>query len=383
MLVAQTLEADVPELAVRDILAQLALPHRLKRNSAAIILCHNAFIESGAARAVCERLPFTAAGVNTFLNASSSGCEDAILMTVCVLTSDRCVFAAGLSEPMDNEVEGPAARLYVGAENLLARRPAMALLFAPLLRSLPAGEFLTAALDSASDGVPIFGTVAADYTTNVRSPRVIFDGEAYPDRAALILIEGPIEPQFAVEPVSLANSVPHKAIVTGAAGDIVTEVNGIPALDFLESLGLAQDGHITGVHTIPVSIDTGDGEPPVVRAIVAQGPGGSIVMGGTVPAGALMGIGAMDKAHILAGMRRISLRQGLSPSSPLLVYSCITRNIVLGFDYTLEADALREGLRGGGPFAFAYSLGEICPVPLSGGRWRNAFHNMTLVAASL
>ncbi|MDR1037309.1 MAG: FIST C-terminal domain-containing protein [Deltaproteobacteria bacterium] len=382
MLVAQTLEPDEPEAAVRDILAQLDLDRGLRRNSACIVHCNDAFMESGVAKAVSERLPFPTAGINTFLNSSSGGITDSMLLTASVLTSDDCRFATGLSEPMGLDVAGPAARLYVETENLLDRRPALGLVFAPFHGSLAIGETVVEALDEVSDGVPFFGTVASDYTTSLRRPRVIHNGETYDDRASMILIEGPVVPRFRVFPVSLARSIRQKAIITDARDNVILQVNGMPALDFLEALGLCRDGQIQGVNAIPLSIDRGDGTDPVFRAIVSQTPEGGIVIGGRAPAGAMLGIGAMDQEHILCGAKLLTTQAGPA-GVPLLIYSCLSRNIVLGFNYTLEADQLRAGLQRRHPYSFAYSTGEICPVPVRGGRWRNAFHNMTLVAAGM
>jgi hypothetical protein len=61
----------------------------------------------------------------------------------------------------------------------------------------------------------------------------------------------------------------------------------------------------------------------------------------------------------------------------------MARNVALGFDYTGEADELKAHLDCRPPFSFAYGTGEICPVPVRGGRWRNAYHNMSLVAVSV
>jgi hypothetical protein len=383
MLVAQTLEPDDPELAVREVMGQLDLPRNQRRNSACVVHCNDTFLESGVAEAVCRRLPFPSVGINTFMSSSSGGMTDSMLMTVSVLTSDTCRFAAGLSIPIFEDVKGPAGRLYIETENMLERRPAMGLVFSPFNPGLAVGELMVEALDEASDGVPFFGPVAADYTSSLRRPRVIFNGESWDDRAAMILIDGPVEPRFRVYPVSLARSIRQRAIVTAARGNVITEVNGMPALDFLESLGLCLEGEIQGANSIPVSIDRMDGSLPVFRAIIGQTPDGGIAICGKAYAGSLIGIGAMDQAHILGGARQLTSRAGLSSRGPLLIYACVARNIALGFNYTYEADELRAGLECDLPYSFAYSIGEICPVPVRGGRWRNAYHNMALVAASV
>jgi hypothetical protein len=384
MLVAHTAEPDEPDRAVADILSQLDLGGgRLRRHSAAIVHCNNEFMESGALKAVCDCLPFPSVGVNTVLSSTSGGVTDVMLLTLSVLTSDDCRFVAGLSEPVTDDVRVPVARLYIEAENLLDSRPAMGIIFACLHPRLPLGEMLVETLDEVSDGVPFFGALAADYTTAPRTPRILFNGEFYQDRAAALLIEGPVEPHFHVHTVSLAHSIRQKAVITNSVDNVILQVNGMPVLDFMESLGLCRDGQIAGVHTIPLSIDLSDGSPPVFRNIFAQTREGGIIIGGRAPAGALLGIGAMDIDHILEGTRSLSARAGFRADRPLLIYSCLSRNIVLGFRYTFEADSIRESLERRLPYFFAYSMGEICPVPARGGRWRNAYHNMALVAASV
>ncbi|MDR1037833.1 MAG: FIST C-terminal domain-containing protein [Deltaproteobacteria bacterium] len=382
MLIGHTLEPDDAERSVKEILGQLDLGRNQLRHSVGIVHCHQAFVESGALRAVCNRLPFPVVGYNTFLHSSSLGLVDHMAMTAAVLTSDTVKFATGLSAPMTRDIRRSTSSMYVETENLLKARPALGLVFAPAIPGVASGEIMTEALDEISDGVPFFGGQPADFTTYMRSPRVIHNGETYADRAATVLIEGEIRPRFNVYPVAAQRRIRQIAIVTESDENIVKQINGMPALEFMEQLGLCFEGQLTGTHTIPLFVNRYDGAPPIVRAILAQTPEGWLVLCGRVPVDSTLGIGAMDQEHILNGVKRITSLTRASLPDVFILYSCLSRNIVLGFNYTLEAESVREELGNRVPYVFAYASGEICPLPSKEGRWRNGFHNMSLVTVN-
>ncbi|MDR1040908.1 MAG: FIST C-terminal domain-containing protein [Deltaproteobacteria bacterium] len=382
MLIAQTLEPDDVDRSVGEILGQLNLPKNLRQSSVGIVHCNQAFVESGALKAVCDRLPFPVLGYNTLLHSSSLGLVDSMLMTATVLTSDTVKFAAGLSGPMGRDMLGPTAAMYVETENLLRSRPVMGLVFAPNLPGSASGEILTEALDEISDGVPLFGGQPADFTTHMRNPRVIYNGDTYTDRAGIVLVEGDLKPRFHVFPVSAQRRIRQMAIITESDGNIVKQVNGMPVLEFMEQLGLCFEGRLAATHTIPLFIDRHDGAPPFVRAILAQTPEGWLILCGRAPVDSTLGIGAMDQAHIIDGVKQVTAATRLASPDVFILYSCLSRNIVLGFNYAAEAEALREELNGRIPYVFAYASGEICPIRTREGKWRNEFHNMSLIAVT-
>jgi hypothetical protein len=156
----------------------------------------------------------------------------------------------------------------------------------------------------------------------------------------------------------------------------------MPVLEFMESLGLCWGGQITGTHSIPLFLDRNDGRPPIVRTIQSQTPDGHIILCGNAPVDTTLGFGAMDQKHILESVRRVSILMKLLTPDVFCLYSCISRNIALGLNYTAEAEAVRRDLEGMVPYLFAYSSGEICPIMLKDGKWHNEFHNMSLVTAN-
>jgi hypothetical protein len=382
MLLAQTLEVDEKELALRDILLQLDLRRNQKKHSVGILHCNHCFIESGVVKAVCERLPFPVVGMNTLLHSSALGLIDNVLLTVCVLTSDEVKFATGLSRPLSSDLRSGVADVYVETENLLSSRPAVGLVFGPSMIPAAVGELLVEILNEVSDEVPFFGALASDYSTYIRHPRTIFNGSAFEDRLALVLLEGNISPRFFVYPVSDQKTIRQKAIVTDSDKNVVKKVNDMPALEFLESLGLSWAGHISGTHSIPIFLDRNDGHPPIVRSILAQTPEGHIILCGNAPVDTTLGFGAIDQKHILDTVKKVSIIMKLLAPDVFCMYSCISRNFALGLNYTAEVEAVHRDLEGQVPYLFSYSNGEICPTVSKNGKLRNEFHTMSLIAAN-
>ncbi|MDR1037831.1 MAG: FIST C-terminal domain-containing protein [Deltaproteobacteria bacterium] len=383
MISAQTLEADDGTLAARDVLGQLSDAGPLSRNALGIVHCDNAFVETGACAAVCRALPFPTVGVNTLLHSSERGTIGSTILTVTVLTSPDVRMAAALSEPMEEDVRGPCEALFSDAMSVLRERPAAGLVFGPFLQWCASGELICYALDAASGGLPLFGCLASDYAATARSPRVIYNGAAWASRAALVLLGSEARPRFAVYPVSGRTTIRDKAVVTESEANVVRRVNGMPVLDFLETLGLCRDGQLCSMHIIPIFLERGGGRPPIVRAIHSQTQDGAILLAGNAPAGATLGIGAMDIAHIIEGVRRAASVMNLSGSGCTLLYSCFARGMCLGLNYTMEMEALRRAAGGRSQYLFSYSLGEFCPVLLPDGKFHNEYHNMSLVTMSM
>ncbi|MDR1082065.1 MAG: hypothetical protein LBQ79_14165, partial [Deltaproteobacteria bacterium] len=312
MISAQTGEADDGNLAARDVLAQIRDAGPLSRNTLGIVHCDNAFVETGACAAVCRALPFPTVGVNTLLHSSDSGAVDSTLLTVSVLTSPDVRMAAALSDPMEDEVRGPCEGMYADALGVLREKPAAALVFGPFLQWCASGEIICYALDAISGGIPMFGCLASDYAAAARSPRVIYNGAAWASRAAMILLGSEARPRFAVYPVSSRKTLRDKAVVTESEANLIRRVNGMPVLDFLETLGLCRDGQLFSTHMIPIFLERGGGRPPIVRAILSQTQDGAIILGGNAPAGATLGIWALDVPHIVEGVRRAAPEMSLS-----------------------------------------------------------------------
>jgi hypothetical protein len=320
--------------------------------------------------------------MNTLLHTSSLAFVDNLLFTLTVLTSDSVMFSVGISKPLKNNYQSAITDLYVLSESHLERKPTMGFLFTPPLSPFPIGEILIDTLNDISDYVPFFGGMASDYSTSFKNPLVIFGGEAYADRIALLLLEGNFTPKFQIFQGDDYGSILRRAIVTESKGNTIMRVNDMPVLDFLDTLGLCWEGQITGIHSIPVYLDRNDGKPPVVRGIRGQTEEGNIILAGKAPVDSILSFGLLDRESVLNSAKKAGQWMELNRPKFSFIYSCISRNFSLGLDYTAEIDFLKKELISVSNYLFAYTSAEFCPLMLSKGKWHNEYHNMSLITAS-
>jgi len=378
-LTARTTELDDVESAVSEILEQLDLKKNLLRSSAGILTCYVDALETGLARALCDRLPFDVAGIDTMASATSRG-GGQMLLSLSVLTSDEASFSVGISGSLLDEYEKPLTEFYERTSSMLPDRPSLMISFAPLPGTV-SPDFMVRHLDAVSGGVPMFGPSPSDFGTFFRKPLVIFNGEGRRDSFAAVLVSGNINPKFTLSSIPGNKIMKRRAIVTASKANVLKEVNGIPVLEYMKSLGLERNGQIAGVQTIPLVVDFNDGTPPGVYAIYAQTPEGHVVLGGAVPVNSTIGIGTLDDKDVMETIARFEDAVTEEDHDFLMVISCAVRNFALGWDNMAEIDHFRSRL-GEAPFLFTYAGGEICPVQGADGGLLNRFHNTALAGCT-
>ena len=379
-LVAQTAEVDDMELAVSEVLEQLDIECNLRKNSVGIMTCYLDFMENGIMKAICERLPFDVVGINVLNSATSKG-EGPIALSLAVLTSDDVFFSAGISASLARECKDPLKELYERTVAKHQDKPSLIMAFAPSARDSVAGDYLADALCDASGGVPVFGMMPSDFTTDLRNPLIIFNGETYKDSMAVILMSGNIRPRFTRMAISEEQTLKRKAIITSSEGNILKEVNGLPAFDYIKSVGLVEDGKLMMTQIIPLMVYLDDGAEPVARHIYALTPEGWPVLGGLAPEGCSIGISVLSPSDVVGMVSKTLESQG--EFDFLLIASCISRNFILGMDNMAEIELVQSYLGEGSPFLFAYVAGELCPVQTADGKFINRFHNLTLISCAL
>lgn len=376
---AYTYETDDAALAVEDILRQLELESCKKRSMVGILTCHYEFVHSGVVRAVCEALPFDVVGITTTAQAVGDEC-DILLLTLTVLEGDDVEFAVACSEPLSGDIDSIIGDTYNRAAASYGARPALMLTYAPLLLQY-AGDQYVDILDRASGGVPNFGSLSMDDTTVFDKCYTIYNGECRHDTLAVILIYADIQPKFHVGLVSGEHMLSNPAVITRSEGNLLKEVDGMPFIKYAESLGLVENGALKpNIHLLVFVLNNNDGTPEVGKVLININERGECVCGGYMPEGSTMRLSLLHTDEVVStAAETASAAVNDGGNSVALVFSCNTRNIVLGADFRLEYDAVRKAAGDRLSFCASLSGGEICPYIMPGGAVKNRFHNNSFI----
>ncbi|MCL2703123.1 MAG: FIST C-terminal domain-containing protein [Defluviitaleaceae bacterium] len=371
---ASTREIDDAQLAVGEITNALDLDKNLLKNSLGIISCFSEFHDTGVLKAICDALPFDCIGATSCLSAAG-GEVDQIILTITVLTSDDCSFQTAEIPVTENLRDSVAPKISEMNEKS-GEKPKLLLTYFPLINTV-GGDVLLKGIDEAAGGVPLFGTIAVDHTMDFSTSKTILNGMAYRESVVLGAVYGNVNISFEVASLNGNKVRKQKAIITASEGNILTGVNSKPVLDYLEEIGLTKHDLERGLPIIPLIVDFKDSTKPVARAIYAMTPEGYAVCGGLMPVGATLAIGRLDMDDVLI-TTDACLSQFTEKDCTVLCYSCLSRYLALGTDNNIEAEKVDE-LTGDSTYNFAYSGGEICPLPDENGRLINYFHNYSII----
>lgn len=381
MLTAYTNELDDIDVAVSEIVAQLDLDHSLLANTVGIVTCYVEYIETGVLAAVCERMPFDVIGKTTMSN-GTAGEVGQMMLTLTVLTSDTIRFSTVMTESLFDTQEAPIADAYKTATAALNERPSLMIAFAPLIGHV-GGELIVETVSQITGNVPLYGSIACDHNTDYHEARTIFNGQCMRNNMAFTLLEGDIGPNFYWAAIPQEKVQRQNAVITASHGNVLEAVNNMPILDYMQTLGLANDGELVGSDSIPFVIDYGDGSKPITRTIYTLTPEKYAVCGGRMPVGATLSIATIDTEDVLTTARQVIGDILASPKrTGLLMFPCVSRNLVLGADAEAELDLVRDLIGGQIPYLFAYSGGEFCPTYLPDGSTVNQFHNHSFIACA-
>ena len=381
MYTARTSEIDEIEEAIREIKSQIDFS-ALRRNSGGLIFCHIDFVDSGVVAALCEELPFNVIGMTSMASADEHG-YGLFDLNLTVLTSDEVSFEAGMTNDIsqDNYID-EIDRLYHAVRGRADSDPAMIFTFMPYIRDV-AGYEVVAAMDAASQGIPLWGAITNNIDFNYETVQTICNGRTLRAGLAMMFVNGPIEPRFIVSSLPERNIANNRAIITGSEGAILREINDLPVLEYLANIGLTITKE--NITTTPLMMYYDESEEPVALGFYTLFEDGSVLTGGEMPEGTSFAVGSIDAQGIFesaeGGLERIL---ACDDRKATLLLPCVTRYIMLAPDQESELRLIREKLGGSGsPFMMGYSGGEICPMPGPDGKNRNRFHNYTFCACVL
>jgi hypothetical protein len=381
MLTAYTREIDDIAGAVDDVLRQLRLQERLLRHSVGILAFHPEFLETGAVKAVSEALPFDSIG-GTASNVAVPGAMGDLMLTVAVLTSDDVLFRAGACSLTKNDPRTAIQELYTGLAAPYAEKPALLFTFAPLMADFGGDDFIEA-LDAASGGAPVFGSLASSHMPDRSGIATCCNGEHHAGLFTLVAMFGELNPEFYLTTIPDDRIIHQKAVVTKAVKNRIQSINNRVPLDYLASVGLAKNGSIAGIGSIPFVLTLDDGSR-VVRSVHSVTEEGYVISYGTIPQGAKADFSDGNGAFVLQSARDdIARAVAASGNGNALIFSCLGRKWPLGTVATAEINEVAKELDRSCGYQLAYSLGELCPVKNQDGGLVNAFHNFSMIACLL
>lgn len=381
MYTARTSEIDEIDEAVSEILGQLDLS-ALKKNTGGLIFCHIEFVESGVVKALCDALPFDVIGMTSMASADEHGYS---LFDLCltVLTSDEVAFSVGMTNSIDHDnYTGEVDSLYAAMRGKVDADPAMIFTFMPYIREV-AGYEVVAAMDAATNGIPMWGSITNNIDFNYETVQTICNGQALGAGLAMMFLNGPVRPTFIVSSLPERNIASSRAVITGSEGAILREINDQPILEYLADIGLVITKE--NITTTPLMVYYDGAEEPVALGFYTLFDDGSVLTGGEMPAGTSFAVGSIDAEGIFesakAGLAQILAQKDRQAT---LLLPCVTRYIMLSPDQESELRLIKDTLTDGvHPFMMGYSGGEICPMPGPDGKLHNRFHNYTFCACLL
>jgi len=376
--VACTTEVDDIDLAVEEIVSQLDLDVNMRKNAVGIITCHQESILSGAAKAISCALPFDVVGIIT-TPSMARGQMDNLLLTVTMLTSDDVEFAAALTSSLAENPRDAIANCY---KSNVRKRPALILIYGPYMLQ-NSGDVYADVITEVSGGVPCFGTLAVDDTYDFSSCFMLYNGEHYTDKMAMVFIYGDVTPKFYVTNMVDRCAIDKSAVVTKSHDHIVSEINGREIDAYFEELGLKQASEaMHGLSMLPFLVDYQDGTQKVCKVFLSRTPERYAAFGGSVPEGCLLYIGSANKDDVLQTAKEAvqQILQDTDGTRGVLIHSCISRTMAIGTDTFVEMGMVNEMFADKLTYAMSYSGGEFCPTQYKDGVATNRFHNYTFIA---
>jgi hypothetical protein len=343
-----------------------------------IIACHYEFVLSGTVKAINESLPFEVAGTISSVQATGET-RGTLLLSLLVLTSDDMDFKTGMTPSLKEDPGKKIEETYAAISG--GEKPALIFAFAPFMLENSGDEYVRA-VSQASGGVPCFGTLSVDDTSDFRECYMVYRGEHYRDRMSFILLYGNISPKFYLAAISEHKLLDRAALITSSEGHILKEVNGKPVVEYFEDLGLTKARETSYAMTsLPFMLDYGDGTPMVSKVFIGLNEQRYAICAGAMPEGSTLYMGVFDKDDVLLTTGKL-IKQALAETanpSVILAYSCISRSMSLGSALFEEVDLIRREVAGKTPILLAYSGGEICPTQINDAVAINRFHNNTFI----
>ncbi|MDH3193393.1 MAG: FIST C-terminal domain-containing protein [Acidimicrobiia bacterium] len=188
--------------------------------------------------------------------------------------------------------------------------------------SFPAGQFATSL-----GSVPVVGGVPGSLT---EESMLFIDGQIFTNGAVAVALSGPVSFRVVVSPGG--TPVGEPAIVTKAAGRVIEEIAGLPAVRFIEELIVrldeasqknAYNGVQIGVALDEYAENRGSGDYRIISVTAADRASGSILVGDEIFVGSTVQFHVRDPQAASGALN--DAVAGLVGGGGMLMFSCSGR----------------------------------------------------------
>ncbi|MDR0936524.1 MAG: FIST C-terminal domain-containing protein [Oscillospiraceae bacterium] len=374
MLTGFTHNIDDFQLARQDLREQIQLSENRLANTIGLFSCHSVAFTEGIISELQHSYPFPTVGISTIYSGTDKGREGFGLSAV-VLTSDDLTFGVETIDLSNDDgargrVENAVAKLFREA------RPAALFLVGESSHEL-SGEILVQYIDEATGGgIPQFGMFAASSSSDAQATdsAMYYNGEALKNLIALIAVYGDFNVDF--HNISTADTLTHSLSgrVTKSSGNLIEEINNMPALEFFASKHL----ELALLITAPFIVTYPDGFTVTRCMMPFSSAENGVIFFGAIPEGSRLVFGIPHREDVYKSARQLVAKLKKENVSGVIISSCIYRSwLVAGYEDT-EEEIFREVFGEANiPYWFMYSFGELSPTTYD-GKEENFFHNYSL-----
>jgi hypothetical protein len=297
--------------------------------------------------------------------------------TLILFVSDTIDIRAGVGRGLRGDVGGACRSAVEAAQAQTNKRPRLCITTPEGITV--DGHSVTAMLQQAvGHDIPFFGALAGDQS-RLESTKQFYGTEVLTDSIPVLLLCGEFHFSYGVS--TGWHQVGEVGRVTRAAGAIVHEIDGKPAIEFdRKYLG---PGTTPSVEVPLAILNVGDGSE-YLRASwgIVNETTGAVTFLATVPEGARVRLTLANRDEILTGCTEslATAKANLTPGAQLgaaLFFSCTSRKTLLGTRAKEEVRLIRETFGEAVPACGFYGYGEISPN--MGDPTGTKYHNESFV----
>jgi len=385
-------ELDDIAAAAKELTSQIKKKLTFCRNTFAILHGQPDMEISELSNAISRELGCHVMGGTTAAGAvlTNEGYHE-LAVVLHVMSDDDCLFAAAISNSMENAPQKEIYSTYQAAyrnlkEQKNSAEPNLVICITSILQNYSSDDSITD-LSEVCGALPIFGYNSAD-DFEFQKQKVFLDGEIGGNRMAILLISGNINPVFQVENLAGKQTI-EKQLVTKAHDNIICEINGKPAYEYIKEFPFIND-QTKALFNYQFFVEMKNADDydgvSVSRALnTYDTKTGEVICFANVPQGSYIGLRYCDgndvavttEAALKSFMNKLVNNSNGYKYSTVLIASCSLRNMFLTDKKDMEGNLVKKILPPELTVSGLYAFGEIAPTSTCNNWAVNRFHNAT------